>query len=110
MAAARLALAAVFIALAALALSIDVSRAAPPGLVQQCSQPAYRQAHLSECNLQSGAGIGIGGGRGDGGGLLGAIGRALGGLSGGLLFLVVPTKPELRQRRRDRQVPAIVHV
>lgn len=58
--------------------------ATPPGWVQKCSEPAFRQAHLSECNLQGGRGFGFGSG-GSGGGLLGIIGDIVGGLTGGVL-------------------------
>lgn len=62
-----------------------VALAAPPGYVQKCADPAFRQTHLSECNLQESPGLGLGGGSGSGKGLLGTIGGIIHDATGGLL-------------------------
>lgn len=62
-----------------------IALAAPPTLIKDCSEPQFRQDHLSLCNRQAEPGLGVGGGGGPGGGLLGAIRDVLDGLTGGIL-------------------------
>lgn len=57
-----------------------LAHAAPPELVQQCSDQAYRQAHLNLCNQTGPFLLGGGAPYGGGGGLTGLVGGLLHGL------------------------------
>jgi hypothetical protein len=70
---------AVFTGAASALVFAALAHAAPPDLVQQCSDQAYRQAHLALCNETGPFLLGGGSPRG---GLLGGL---LHGLTGGLL-------------------------
>lgn len=54
--------------------------ASPGGTAPRCSDQAYRQTHLRECNLGGNPGIGVGAGGGSGGGIIGLIGGLLHGI------------------------------
>jgi hypothetical protein len=79
-------LTAVFVLMAWATLTVPlvaIALAAPPGLVQKCSDPQFRQDHLSECNLQGDPFLlGGGGGAAGGGGILGGILGHIPGLGG----------------------------
>ena len=66
--------------------SASSAYAAAGSLRQQCRDSAFRHSHQNACApFYGGLGPARGGGGPGGGGLLGTIGRVVGGLTGGLL-------------------------
>lgn len=73
------------LACAAILVATPASATAQPVQDQQCQNPTWAKLHSQICYRYNGGPFGIGGGGGNDGGILGTIGRVLGGLTGGLL-------------------------